>query len=84
MLNLNLSDNVTHLIALIGLLATAVLLVIFAHSYISADYVFGTIATMAGALFGYKFGVGSSDTQPPAAPQPVQLPPMSVVPPNAG
>lgn len=81
----NLSDNLTHLIALMGLLATAVLLVIFAHSYISADYVFGTLATMAGALFGYKFGVGSSDSaQPPASPQPVQLPPMSMVPPNAG
>ena len=77
---LNLSDNLTHLIALVSLLAATVLLVIFAHSYISADYVFGTMATMAGALFGYKFGVGASDTQPPAA----QLPPMSVVPPNAG
>ena len=82
---LNLSDNLTHLIALMGLLATAVLLVIFAHSYISADYVFGTISAMAGALFGYKFGVGVSDAaQPSTTPQPASLPPMSVVPPNAG
>ncbi len=55
---LNLNENITHLIALIGLLAAAVLLIIFGHSFINSDYVFGTITTLAGALFGYRFGVG--------------------------
>jgi hypothetical protein len=55
---LNLSDNLVHLIALIALLASAVILIIFGHPYINSDYVFGTVTTLSGALFGYRFGVG--------------------------
>ncbi len=54
----SLSDNMVHLLALLGLLATCVLLVLFGHQYINSDYVFGTSTTLAGALFGYRFGVG--------------------------
>lgn len=74
----DLSDNLTHLIALVSLLAATVLLVVFAHSYISADYVFGTMATMAGALFGYKFGVGATaPASAPAAPAEQTHPPVA-------
>jgi hypothetical protein len=51
-----LSDNLTHVLALVALLATCVLLIVFGHGYVNSDYVFGTTTTLAGALFGYRFG----------------------------
>lgn len=79
----SLSDNVVHLGALMGLLVACVLLVIFGHSYINSDYVFGTVTTLAGALFGYRFGAGSVTSPTIALAAPVeQLAPQNGTPPS--
>lgn len=83
---MNLSDNWTHLIGLVAVLACGTLLIIFAHSFIDPAYVFGTCFTVAGAIFGYKFGSGSSTTatEPTAPTAPTAPVTQPAQPPMAG
>ena len=62
---MQLSDNVTHVIAAFFILTTGTLLIIFAHQYVDSAYVFGTCFTLVGALLGYNFGSNNTTVVTP-------------------
>lgn len=68
---MSLSDNLSHVITAVAVLAAGVALVIFAHSYVDASYILTTCFTLVGAILGYKFG---ADNPAPAQPVIVQAP----------
>lgn len=77
---MSISDNLTHLIAAVAILAAGVALVIFAHAFVDVSYVLGTVFTLVGAILGFNFGSNSGTGAPPAAPAPAASPVVAKVP----
>lgn len=61
---MDISNNLTHLIMAIAVLAAGVVLIIVGHTYVDVAYVYGTTFTLVGSILGFNFGVATpSPTQ---------------------